>query len=187
MAAGLPMRIVARAIGRSTSWVSRVERGLVASVTFDELVVLGAAAGLKLWATTYPAERAIRDAPQLRLLRRFRERVGEAWSWSYEVVLPQTRDQRAADCVLRRGSVTVMVEAFTRMADGQRQLRDVAIKARDLGATRVVIVLQASAANRRAMLEAADVIASDYPLGTRAVLAALSEGRDPGANGIVVL
>ena len=88
MASGVSIRLVARAIGRSTSWVSRVERGLVRSVSFEELAVLAAAAGLRLWATTYPGARAIHDAPQVRLLRRFRERVGEAWAWSYEVVMP---------------------------------------------------------------------------------------------------
>jgi hypothetical protein len=61
------------------------------------------------------------------------------------------------------------------------------LKARDLGIGRVVIVLAESASNRRALAEAADVIATDVPLGTRAVLRALSAGRDPGANGIVVL
>ena len=80
-----------------------------------------------------------------------------------------------------------MIEAFTRIADAQRMLREIHIKARDLGVTRVLIVLQASEANRRAMREVADIVRADYPLGTRDVLAALAEGRDPGANGIVVL
>jgi transcriptional regulator with XRE-family HTH domain len=187
MASGVSIRLVARAIGRSTSWVSRVERGLVRSVSFEDLAVLAAAAGLRLWATTYPGARAIHDAPQVRLLRRFRERVGEAWAWSYEVVMPDARDQRAADCVIRNGPLSVMIEAFTRIADAQRMLREIHIKARDLGVTRVLIVLQASEANRRAMREVADIVRADYPLGTRDVLAALAEGRDPGANGIVVL
>lgn len=187
MASGLPMRVVGRAIGRSTAWVSRVERGLVANVSFAELCVLAAAVGLKLWTSTYPAERAIRDAPQLRLMQRFRAKVGESWSWSFEVVMPDRLDRRAADCVIRNAAAAVMVEAFTRLADAQHQLRDVRVKARDLGVSRVVLVLQASPTNRRALAEAADVVAADYPLGTRAVLAALSEGRDPGANGIVVL
>jgi transcriptional regulator with XRE-family HTH domain len=187
MASGLPLRLVGHAVGRSKSWVSRVERGLVRTVSFDELAVLAAASGLRLWATTYPGARAIYDAPQLRLLRRFRARVGEAWDWSYEVVMPNARDQRAADAVIRRSLVSVMIEAFTRIADAQRQLREIKRKARDLGVTRVVIVLQASHANRRAMREASELIRTDFPLGTREILAALAEGRDPGGNGIVVL
>lgn len=160
---------------------------MVAHVSYVELSVLAAAVGLKLWATTYPVERAIRDAPQLRLLQRFRARVGERWSWSFEVVLPDRLDRRAADAVIRNDRGAVMIEAFTRLADAQAQLRAIRLKARDLGIPRVVIVLKASPANRRALGDVADVVVTDYPLGTRTVLAALAEGRDPGANGVVVL
>jgi transcriptional regulator with XRE-family HTH domain len=187
LAAGLRMRDVGHAIARSESWVSRAERGLLVGVSYVELSVLAAAVGLKMWTTTFPAERVLRDAPQLKLLQRFRARVGEKWDWSYEVVLPDRLDQRAADAVLRNPSVAVMIEAFTRLANSQSQLRAVHLKARDLGIGRVVIVLAESASNRRALAEAADVIAADFPLGTRAVLRALSAGRDPGAHGIVVL
>ncbi|MGH2382918.1 MAG: helix-turn-helix domain-containing protein [Candidatus Limnocylindria bacterium] len=187
LAAGLPLREVARVIGRSASWLSRVERGLVAGVTMDELIVASAAVGLKLWVTTFAAERAIRDAPQLMLLRRFRERIGEAWDWSYEVIVPLVRDQRAADAVIRNGSTVVMIEAFTRLADAQAQFRAILLKARDMGIERVIILVGESRANRRALELASDVLASDFPLRTRTILRALAEGRDPGANGIVVL
>ena len=187
LAAGLPLREVARPIGRSVSWLSRVERGLVPSVTADELLVACAAVGLKLWITTFAAERAIRDAPQLALLRRLRERIGEGWDWSYEVIVPIPRDQRAADAVIRAGSAVVMIEAFTRLADAQSQLRSVLLKARDIGIGRIIIVMAGSRANRLALDLAADVLASDFPLRTRPVLRALAAGRDPGANGIVVL
>jgi transcriptional regulator with XRE-family HTH domain len=187
LAAGLRLTDVARAIGKSVAWVSRVERGMVATVTLDELVVLGAAVGLKLWITNFAAARAIRDAPQLDLLRRLRARVGELWLWSYEVIVPIARDQRAADAVIRRNGAVIMIEAFTRLADAQAQLRSVLLKARDIGIGRVIVVVAATPANRRALLAAADVISTDFPLGTRAVLSALSEGRDPGANGIVVI
>ena len=174
-------------MGRSVSWVSRVERGLVPSVAIDELILLGAAVGLKLWLTTFAAERAIRDAPQLALLRRFRARIGEGWSWSYEVVVPVARDQRAADAVIRIGSSAVMIEAYTRFADAQAQLRAVRLKARDMGIGRIVIVAAATRANRDALAIAGDVLASDFPLGTRAVLRALAAGRDPGANGVALV
>ncbi len=80
-----------------------------------------------------------------------------------------------------------MIEAFSRLADAQAQLRAVHIKARDMGIERVVIVIAGTHANRRALAEASHVLASDFPLDTRAVLAALSKGEDPGANGIVLL
>lgn len=187
LATGLPLREVGRVLGRSVSWLSRVERGLVASVAIDDLVVVSAAVGLKLWVTTFAAERAIRDAPQLELLRRFRARIGETWAWSYEVVVPIARDQRAADAVIRLGSAAVVIEAFTRFADAQAQLRAVRLKARDIGIGRIVIVAAATRANRDALGLAGDVLASDFPLGTRAVLRALAAGRDPGANGVVLV
>ena len=187
LASGLRMSDVGRAIGRSASWVSRAERGRIGRVSYQDLCVLAAAVGLRMWTSMFPAERAIRDAPQLELLRRFRARVGERWRWSFEVVLPDHGDRRAADAVLRNDTVAVMVEAFTRLAEAQSQIRAVRLKARDLGVDRVVIVLKASAANRRAMGEAAGMLAADFPLGTRTVISALADGRDPGANGVVVL
>lgn len=187
MASGLRMVDVGEAVGRSASWVSRVERGLVPNVTFDELVVLAAAVGLRLWATTYPAERAIRDAPQLELLRRFRSRIGALWRWSYEVVVPLPGDRRAADAVIRCGSVVVMIEAFTRLADAQAQFRALLIKARDMGLDRIVIVVADTHANRAALTVAADVVAANFPISTRSTLAALRAGRDPGANGIAFI
>jgi len=187
LAAGLRLVDVATAIGRSKSWVSRVERGRVVRVSLSDLVLLAAAVGLKLWTATYPSERALRDAPQIALLRRFRDRVGEGWSWSYEVIGPTRGDLRAADAVMRRAATRIMVEAFTRFADTQAQTRAVRVKARDLGIDRVIIVVAESNANRRALASASDILAADFPLRTRSVLAALSAGRDPGANGIVVV
>jgi hypothetical protein len=159
----------------------------VATVSLEDLVVVGAAAGIKIWLGTYPAERVIADAPQLELLRRLRQRIGPDWTWQFEVPLPLARDRRAADALIRRGQVAVMIEAFTRLADAQAQLRAVHVKARDLGVPRVVVVVNVTEANRRALGAAADVLAGSFPLGTRATLAALSAGRDPGANGLVLL
>ena len=187
MASGLPLRVVSSAVGRSPSWLSRVERGAIAGVSLDELIVVGAAAGIKVWVGTYPGERAIADAPQLQLLRRLRERIGPAWTWQFEVPLPMAGDRRAADAVIRQGSSVVMVEAFTRLADAQAQLRAVNLKARDIGLRRVVVAVNITDANRRALSAAAEVLAAGFPLGTRATLAALSAGREPGANGLVLL
>ena len=102
------------------------------------------------------------------------------------MIVDIARDQRAADAVIRCGSTVVMIEAFTRLADAQAQLRAVLLKARDMGIGRIIILVGESRANRRALELAADVLASDFPLGTRTTLRALPEGRDPGANGIVV-
>jgi hypothetical protein len=187
MAAGLRLVDVGRAIGRSKSWVSRVERGRVRAVSHHDLVLLAAAVGLKLWTTTYPAERAIRDAPQLALLRRFRDRVGRGWSWKYEVIVPTSGDLRAADAVMSNRSARIMVEAFTRLADAQAQVRAVRLKARDLHLSRVIIVVAESNTNRRALAAADEALGVGFPLRTRTVIGALRAGRDPGEDGIVVI
>ena len=88
MASGLPLRVVSASVGRSASWLSRVERGRVSTVSLDDLVVVGAAAGIKVWLGTYPGERVIADAPQLELLRRLRQRIGPDWTWQFEVPVP---------------------------------------------------------------------------------------------------
>ena len=186
LASGLRMLDVGGAVGKSASWVSRVERGLNSGASLDEVLVLGAAVGLRVWVSGHPGERAIRDAPQLALLRRLRARVGSGWHWQFEVALPMPGDRRAADAVIRNANATVMIEAFTRLTDVQAQLRSVRLKARDLEIARVVVVGE-SHANRRALAEAGGVPADAFPLSTRATLAALSAGRDPGADGLVVL
>ncbi len=186
-AAGLRLRDIAEAIGRSASWVSRAERGLIAEIGVEELIVLCAAAGLKLWTATYPAARAVRDAPQLALLHRFRERLGDLWEWRYEVVVALAGDRRAADAVIYRGDLRIMIEAFTRLTDAQAQLRAVLLKARDLGIDRVVIVIAATHTNRRALQLAGEVLSADFPLDTKAVMRALERGNDPGASGIVLI
>jgi transcriptional regulator with XRE-family HTH domain len=187
LAAGLRLVDVGRAIGRSATWVSRAERGRSPRVGLEQLVVLGAAVGIKVWATTFPAERAIRDAPQLQLLERFRRRTGPGWRWRYEVVVHVRGDRRAADAVMSRGATRIMVEAITRLHDAQAQLRAIRIKARDLQVGRTVVVVAATHANRRALGAAADVVAAEFPMATRRTLAALAAGEDPGADGIALM
>ena len=53
--------------------------------------------------------------------------------------------------------------------------------------SRLVVVVRATHHNRTALGSAADVLATTFPLGTRATLAALAAGEDPGENGIVLL
>lgn len=187
LSSGLRQTDVGAACRHSKTWVSRVERGLHRGLTTDDLIVLGAAVGLRVRVSAFPAERAIHDAAQLALLREFRERVGEAWSWHFEVPVPIPGDRRAADAVLRRGEVGLLVEAFTRLSDGQAQLRAVLLKQRDMRIPRAVILLRESRANRAALTAAADTVAADFPLSTRTVLTALKSGRDPGAGGVVLL
>jgi len=189
LARGLRQIDVARATDVSNARISRVEHGLLRDLAVAALARHGAVVGLRLSARFYPTGGGLRDAAQLDLLRRFRARIGDDWTWQLEAPLNIPRDLRAFDALLtsRNGHTTVAIEAITRLRDAQAQLRAMARKQRDGQATRLVILLAAGHANRAALNSAADVLATSFPLGTRATLAALASGDDPGANGIVLL
>jgi len=187
MARGLRGADVARVANSSTSHVSRLETGVLANVSLADLARHGATVGLRLHARFYPAGGGLRDAAQLELLRRFRARIGGRWSWQLEAPLNIPGDMRAFDAILRNGEATIAVEAITRLRDAQAQLRAAALKQRDGQVARLVVVLLGTNHNRAALASAADVLATTFPLGTRATLAALARGRDPGDNGIVLL
>jgi transcriptional regulator with XRE-family HTH domain len=187
LSGGMRQADVARAARTSTARVSRVERGLVRSVRYSQLAALAGAVGLKLHLRAYPAGRRVLDAPQLGLLAELRMRAHASWSWETEVPIPIEGDLRAADARSTAGSCSVIYELWTRLSDFQAQTRAAQLKQRDLHATRLIIVLRASRANRRAFAEARDAALVAFPLATRAVLAALARGRDPGGNGIIFL
>lgn len=184
---GLRLVDVARAASTSVSHISRVERGLTRDLGITHLARHAAAVGLKLHARFYPAGGGLRDAAQLDLLRRLRGRIGDRWSWQLEAPLNIPGDQRAFDALLTGPSTTIAVEAITRLRDAQAQLRAAALKQRDGNVPRLVLLINATQHNREALASAADVLATSFPLGTRATLAALSQGADPGDNGIVLL
>ena len=187
LARGLRLQDVARALNMSPSQVSRIELGHLRALSLAGVARHGAAVGLRLRARFYPAGGGLRDAAQLDLLRRFRARTGDAWTWQLEAPLPIPGDLRAFDALLTRGAARVAVEAITRLRDAQAQLREATRKQRDGAVPRLVILVRASRHNRDALHAAADVLTTTFPLGTRTTLAALSAGEDPGDNGIVLL
>ena len=187
LARGLRQTDVARVAGSSSSHVSRVELGLTTDLSIADAVRHGAVVGLRLHARFYPAGGGLRDAAQLDLLRRLRARIGDRWSWQLEAPLNIAGDLRAFDALLSNLNATIAVEAITRLRDAQAQLRAAALKQRDGNVPRLVVLIKATDHNRSALASAADVLATAFPLGTRATLNALSQGVDPGDNGIVLL
>ena len=185
--AGLLQRDVARALGCYTSSISRVEAGMGGSTRVDRLTRHAGAVGLTLRVKVYPDEGPLRDIGQLALLDRFRRRMGTAWRVRLEVPMPLDSDQRAWDMVLERDGLRVGVEAFTRLRDVQAQVRAAQLKRRESGVPRLVILLAASHANRRALADAWGVVGEAFPVGTRAALAALAAGQVPGDDCIVVM
>jgi transcriptional regulator with XRE-family HTH domain len=192
LTSGLRQSDVARVLGVSHTSIGRVERG-IASLGIADASRHAAVVGLRLYARFYPTGSGLRDAAQLDLLRRFHSRIGDRWTWQLEAPLNIAGDPRAFDALLTRPptpsspTLTVAVEAVTRLRDAQAQLRAANLKQRDGGAQRLVILLSASHANRTALRSAADILATTFPLGTKATLTGLAAGIDPGANGIVLL
>jgi hypothetical protein len=188
MAAGLSLARVALAVGRSVAWVSRAERGLVRAMRFDELGELAAAVGLRLSVSAWPDAPAIRDAGQVAVIRRFRQRIGPRWSWQLEVPLPIPGDRRAVDAVIRAGDGrTAIVEAITQVHDLQAQLRSIRLKARDMQIGRVIVVVGASDRNRRLLRGIGEIAVVGLPVGTREALRTFAVGRLPDADALVLI
>ena len=100
--------------------------------------------------------------------------------------MPLPGDLRSADVVIDGPSVDEMVEAETRLNDLQALERRVRIKQRDLGVRRVILLV-ADTRHNRSVLSAHPEVVERFPVSTRACLAALRLGRDPGGDAIVLL
>lgn len=181
---------VGRAIGSSHARVGRFERG---ELDYPDLGFLGgycSVLGLDLAIRAYPAGDPIRDRAQLALLERLRSRLHPSLRWRPEVGLPIEGDLRAWDAEIT-GRQPVMwrtrVEAETRIADGQALERRLALKLRDDPSGHLILLVSDTRTNRSALRSLRDGLRELLPLGTRELLAALSNGRDPGGSGIVIL
>jgi transcriptional regulator with XRE-family HTH domain len=186
LSAGLNQADIARTLGTTRRRLGRIETGRVPLVPLADLAMHAGIVGLRLHAKLYPAGPALRDKAQLALLDRFQRRLAPEWHIRLEEPIPIPGDLRAWDMVLRRGSVAVGVEAITRLRDVQAQVRAARLKQKDTGTTRLVLLVAATHANRRA-LAAAGPLHTAFPLTTRGALAALGAGTDPGDDAIVLL
>jgi transcriptional regulator with XRE-family HTH domain len=184
---GLTLKELGRVIGVSASEISRRELGKSRRMTGEKLAVHASAIGLRMSVKLWPVGGGVRDAAQARYIAAFVSRVGRLWSVTLEATIEIAGDLRAVDVLLVRGDVRVAVEVITRLADVQAQVRAAQLKARDIQASRLVIVVAGSHANRRGLAEARGALVPAFDLDTRRVLADLAAGRDPGRDAIVVM
>jgi transcriptional regulator with XRE-family HTH domain len=184
--AGVSQRQLSQAVGVSRHWIYLLEHGRLRTVDVRRVTVLMAHLGHKLVASTYPTGEPLRDEGQARLLERFNARLSPSWRRFTEAPMPASNDLRAWDELLR-GPVSIGVEAETRPADLQAVTRAMQLKMRDSGVDRMVIVISSSGRNRRMIQTHVGLVRQVFPLDTRATLAALADGRDPGANGLVLI
>lgn len=185
--AGLRQIDVAHALGTSDTRLGVIEAGKLTTVSLVDLARHAAAVGLRLHTRMYPAGPPIRDAAQVALLDRFRRRLSSHWQIRLEAPMPIQGDQRAWDMLLGNGGLTVGVEAISRLRDVQAQVRAAQLKRREAGTQRLVLLVAATHANRRALSSADALLRADFTVGTRATLAALAAGRDPGADALILI
>ena len=184
---GLTLRELGTAIGVSSSEVSRRELGKSRRLTGEKLARHAAGVGLRLSVKLWPVGGGVRDAAQARYIAAFVARVGRGWKVTLEAPIQLPGDLRAVDLLLVAGDVRVAVEVITRLADLQAQVRAAQLKARDIGATRLILVVAATHSNRIILASARGALVSAFDLDTRRVLGDLASGRDPGRDAIVVL
>jgi transcriptional regulator with XRE-family HTH domain len=184
---GITQARLGAAIGVSQSEISRRESGTARRLTGAQLAEHAAAVGLRVSVKLWPNGGALRDEAQARYIAEFVRRVGHAWRVMLEAPIPLAGDLRAVDILLRNGEVRIAVEVITRLADLQAQVRAAQLKARDIGATRLVLVVAGTRGNREALAAARASLVDSFDTDTRRILADLARGADPGRDGIVVL
>jgi transcriptional regulator with XRE-family HTH domain len=184
---GLSLRAAAASVGLDHSTFARIERNEIEHVSVQNVTLACTAVGLVLSARAYPAADAVRDAPQLRLLARFRARLPATAPWQTEVPLPMPGDLRALDGFTRLHGRSIGVEAETRLTDVQAVARKVQLKKRDGRLDGIVLLVSDTQANRAALALHREALRGAFPLDTRVVMAAIAAGVPPPADGIVVL
>jgi len=185
--AGLSQRQVAEAASVSHAHVGRVERGESAGVSIVLLARLLQIVGLQLAARAFPGGSTLRDASHLALLKRLQAELPASVRFRTEVPLRGDRDGRAWDGRMDLTDGCVHVEAETRIRDLQALDRRIALKQRDDGVDRVMLLVSDTRTNRATVRAAETLLATRYPLPARAVMRALRAGECPQASGIVLL
>lgn len=185
-AGGLSLRAVARQVGVGHEVVASAERGDARTLTIDLAARIAAVVGYEVAASLYPSGDPVRDAAHLALLDRFRARLPPTLRWRIEVPVPISGDLRSADAMVTVPEGDILIEAETRIDDVQAVLRKAAAKARDLGAFRTILLLAETRHHRRLHRDHPE-LREQFPIGTRACLAALHRERDPGGDCLVVL
>ncbi len=162
-----------------------IERGLVRSLTFEQAIATWRGGRPGSLGKLYPAGDPIRDVAHRALIERLRLRLHPSLTLLTEVPLPIPGDRRAWDAIIRGLDWQMPVEAETRPRDAQSLDRRIALKLRDAGFDKVILLLLNSAHNRR--LVASGALAGRYAIDGRSALARLAEGRDPGGSAVVLL
>jgi transcriptional regulator with XRE-family HTH domain len=187
LGAGLSLAAVGADVGMSASKVGRIERGRAPSMALVDVTLIASTLGLDLSVRLYPGATGLRDIGQVRRLERLRARLHPELGWGTEIPVGPPGDQRAWDAVIRGPDWRIGVDCETRLLDFQSVDRRVALKARDSGVDRVVLLLADTRHNHDALGALASTVLASYPATSRSVLRALGEGSCPAGNAIVLV
>lgn len=185
--AGLTLAQAGRRIGWSKTKLSRVELGRNPRVSIEDLVLIGSVVGIRPSVRFFPTGRRVVDAGQIELLATLTARMHPRWLHRHEVPMPRVGDLRAADLVSSVDGCQLMVEAYRRFADAQAQVRAARLKQRDLGADRLLLLIEDTRANRAAVASVLPDLKPSFTLTARRMLGALAAGIDPGGDAVVLL
>ena len=185
--AGLSQIEVAKVLRISRSQYSRIERGLSPDLTISTAIRMFAVLGFDLSMRPYPDGDAIKDAAQVELLSRLRARCHPSLAWRTEVPLPLPGDRRAWDATITGEAIRAAVEAETRLRDLQALDRRLALKERDGGFDRLILLVLGSRANRSIIRAHADSLAIRFPVAGATALERLASASDLGGNALILL
>lgn len=186
--AGVSQENLASSLRWSQSRVSRIERQkAVDVVSVVELAAIASQLGLDLRVSLHPSGDPIRDAGQQALGRRFRAIVAPPRRIAAEVLLPNPGDRRSWDLLLRLEGERAGVELETRVRDVQRTVRRMRERQRDGGVDRILLVLSASAHNRRVLPELLEALGPEFATPPRQIFSDLRAGRPLRGSGVILL
>jgi transcriptional regulator with XRE-family HTH domain len=185
--AGVGQADVASAVGISVAQYSRIERGLSPDLSIATAIRLFAVLGLDLSIRAYPAADPVRDAAHAALLERLHVLCHRSITWRTEVPFPLPGDLRAWDATAVCPAFRAGIEAETRIRDIQALDRRLALKERDGGMDRMILLALDSRANRSVLRESGSQLLIRFPVAGARALELLGAGADLGGNALILL
>jgi transcriptional regulator with XRE-family HTH domain len=184
---GLSADDVGRAANCSGSFVRRVERAEIPSVSVLALSRFGAILGLDLSMRFFPGGQPLRDRSQLALIPLFRSHLHASLRWASEVPFPIPGDRRAWDGMVSGPDWRYGVEFESAPSDAQAITRRCQLKVRD-GQVDGVLLVVPDTQRGRAFVQTMSAVAGDtFPVASRDALSRLRRGQDPGGSAIIIV